>query len=168
MIGEQSKAVNFNGGYATVPAENYFGTTELTITAWIKIFEYRQWSRIFDFGNGQNIDNIFLAIIDTGILRFGHLRSTFDSVKKIPLNYWTLFSVAFKDTAVKMYINGELTASFKFSSRQNISTTLNYIGKSNWPDPPLNGLISSIKIFNRELSHSEIMMEMYPIQEMRT
>jgi len=168
MLGEKSKAVYFNDGYATVPPGNYFGTTELTITGWIKIYEYREWSRIFDFGNGQGIDTFLLAIKTEKILKLDHLGSNFDSVKKIPLNEWTFFSVTFKALAAKMYINGELTASFTFSSRQNISTKLNYIGKSNWPDPLLNGVISSIKIFNRELSQNEIMMEMYPIQEMRT
>jgi len=169
MLGQQSKAVYFNGSYASVPLGNYFGTTELTITTWIKIFEYRGWSRIFDFGNGQGIDNILLAIANTGTIKFGYLGSIFESNKKIPLNDWTFISVTLNAFAVKIYINGKLTASYKFSSRQNISTKLNYIGKSNWSwDPLLSGVISSIKIFNRELSQNEFMVELYPIQEMRT
>ena len=172
-LGEHSKAIYFDGGYATVPTSNYFGSTELTITTWVRIFGLNQWSRIFDFGNGQGIDNFIFGIVNQKFVlnnRGASFISKFMfSSKDITLNDWYFLSITFKDLVVKMYMNGELTSTDTLSSLYNTNTNLNYFGKSNWAsDPLLNGVISSMKIFNRELSQNEILMEMEPIQEIKT
>ncbi len=53
--GIANKAVCFMKGFASVPPGVYFdqATGGFTFMAWIQVFSYNNWQRIFDFGNAE-------------------------------------------------------------------------------------------------------------------
>ena len=62
-IGEKSSALFFKDGHASVPTGSYFGE-EFTLTVWIKFNQFFEWARVFDFGDGMDMNNIFLALVE--------------------------------------------------------------------------------------------------------
>ncbi len=115
-LGEKSKAVKFGSSYASVPEGNYIATSELTIVTWVKIYELKQWSRIFDFGNGQALNN-FLLCLNSGYLEFYtfHVElKGFQIKKNLKLNTWIFISIKFKDSVVNACIDGLLIETYSF------------------------------------------------------
>ena len=61
-FGCANSALDLNGGWAYVPDGIYFDTPEFTISVWVFPQSVGSWSRIIDFGNGAELDNIFVSI----------------------------------------------------------------------------------------------------------
>lgn len=109
---------------------------------------FKNWSRIFDFGNGRDSDNIVVAQLTTKDIlvlggRNGITTNTNDTnlVSNAGLANLNEFKIEFfKTTAgyqIKTYQNGNLASTMDRTSSQgfrNIERTTNYIGKSNWQD----------------------------------
>lgn len=107
---------------------------------------FKNWSRIFDFGNGRDSDNIVVAQLTTKDIlvlggRNGITTNTNDTnlVSNACLANLNEFKIEFlKTTAgyqIKTYQNGDLVSTMGRTSSQgfrNIERTTNYIGKSNW------------------------------------
>jgi hypothetical protein len=77
-FGSPNSAIYFNKGYLQVPEGVYF-SGDFTVTAWIFLKSYQSWSRIFEFGNGRDSDNVGLAMNATsshlcGLIYIGSLR----------------------------------------------------------------------------------------------
>merc|ERR1711965_1045458 len=43
-----------------------WGDAPLTVEAYVQYGEFNSWSKVFDFGNGENDDTVFLANQNTG------------------------------------------------------------------------------------------------------
>ena len=69
-IFSENKVLNLDGDgdYVQIPAGVWFNGA-LTIEAWVYVKEYRSWSRLIDFGNGADQDNVLLTLTreETGI-----------------------------------------------------------------------------------------------------
>jgi hypothetical protein len=50
-----------NSSYAQAPAGIYFPGTSFSVMMWIKIPATQSYSSVWDFGNGQNANNIFFS-----------------------------------------------------------------------------------------------------------
>ncbi len=62
-FGNESSAYSFNGisDYISVPEDVYF-KGDFTISAWVNPRKIKYWSRILDFGNGSDAQNVFLSL----------------------------------------------------------------------------------------------------------
>jgi hypothetical protein len=116
-FGNANSALYFNHGYATAPPGVYFDpdTGGFTVMAWFKPLTINSCQRIFDFGNGPNSDNIFIANWGTNPTLYsdiypGRLNSL--SVSSVALNDWVHITFTSRDNytqaASKLYFNGIL------------------------------------------------------------
>jgi len=111
--GNPSSALRLSGGFASVPASVYFdpATGGFTFMAWIQVFSYNNWERIFDFGLGQQDNNILLALPERrNRLRLdvynggGSVSGDFGS--SIDLNQWYHIAVSVTGAISSFYIDG--------------------------------------------------------------
>jgi fibronectin type 3 domain-containing protein len=151
-------------GYTTLPVGVVSTLTDFTVSTWIKLNAVDSWSRIFDFGTGSS-NYMFLSPKNgaTGYLRYaittGSGEQQINSTTAITTGVWTHVAVSLSGTVGIMYVNGvevgrNTAMTLKPSSLG--STTLNYIGKSQFSDPYLNGTVDDFRIYNRALTATEI------------
>jgi hypothetical protein len=172
------KAVQLNASrsqYISVPPI-YTTYSGLTFCCWVNVGNNKNgnWARIFDFANGQQLDNIVMAIYnnslalsiyDGQINRFQPM-----NIYPIPNNTW--FHVAWTldvNNGWKIYINGNLLISYTGAYYPNtLNRTKQFIGKSNWnSDPYFSGSIADFRMYGAVLELSDI-QNIYNIDETST
>jgi hypothetical protein len=152
--------------YVQIPS---FTTTTngLTFSFWYKSNSTGTWSRIFDFGNGQNNYNVLFSPNGNGSNGIGISVTGGDPYYLTDINYndntwrhitWTLTYAAENVTSSTwtVYVNGVSKASV--SSRYyppTVTRTSNYIGRSNWSDPYYNGYIDDFRVYHRVVTAAE-------------
>ncbi len=150
-------------------SENLRLTDAITIDAWIKIDDcglypivdkiyyntgYRLW--IYCAGNASKLH--FLYGNGTDYIVSGY------SIMDIPLHEWTHVAVTMNDSGGKLYINGIEVKTFEKKGDIAVSTSpYAYlgIGYSRWNDKSFKGCIDDVRIYNKALSHSEILQNYY-------
>ena len=162
-FGNPNMAYDFDGvdDFISLPSDVYFNGA-FSVSAWANIRTIQSWSRLLDFGNGDNSDNVLLAFSGATSGNFvaeviggGQLYSS----SLYPLNSWSFVCITLNaDSVLSIYLNNTLSGSMQVSLMpQNITRTLNYIGKSNWSfDAYTDGKIDDLRIYNRALNLAEI------------
>lgn len=161
--------------YVQLPNDVTTTLTDYTVACWVNLLSVNgtpdnYWGRIFDFGNGTAI-NMFLCP-QNGLPYYAIKQSdavgeqSCKSNTTLKANTWAHVAVTckFDQTSgvgtLYMYVNGSVVA-----SKDNVTTTpasmgstlQNYIGKSQYSDPTINGLIDDFRIYGRALTSEEIM-----------
>lgn len=168
--GFSAGCVKLNGtstSYVTLGAGPVAQLNDFTISTWVRMDAISNWMRIFDFGTGTS-QYMFLtpqASISGGVstvrltIRNGGSEQQVNYGYTWPLNTWTHLAIRRSHDTVGLYINGTRVA---FNTGMTInpsdlgSTNLNYIGKSQFSDPLLNGAVDEFKIYNYGLSDQNI------------
>ena len=141
--------IDWNGGF-TIEFE----------AKWLK---FNTWSRIFDFGNGQAQDNIFVTNFgSTNSLNFDSRYINTTRGNSTANNIIEVDKIAsFKIENIKnlgsythnIYKNNELVFTKTYEVEdylRNIDRTENFLGKSNWTaDKYFNGYIYNLKILDK-------------------
>jgi autotransporter-associated beta strand protein len=165
--GRGGSALKLDGtstSYATLPTGIVSTLSDFTISAWVKMDVKSNWMRLFDFGTGTS-KYMFLSIQagSANVMRYaiknGGSEQQVSFNYTLPLNTWTHFAITQSGSTCSMYINGALVATntgVTIKPSTIGSTTLNYLGKSQFSNPLLKGSIDEFKIFGRALSASEI------------
>jgi hypothetical protein len=169
IIREMPWVLNFDGqvDYISLAEMNIDYAKGFTIEAWVYYNSLKMWSRIIDFGSGENKDNIILAnaggtntlMLD---IRQGSVAQRIVAEKVLEIGKW-MHLVATIDTAGngKLYKNGQEVVSGKIQLPPNVNRTLNYIGKSNWTkDSYFDGQMAEIRLWNRTRSPEELRRDM--------
>ena len=169
-FGNPNSALDLANGYLQVPSGVYF-SGKFTFTAWVYMRSFGKYSRLFDFGNGAPMNNVFLAMCNSvDLLPYLNVYSTTSfqdmvlprdiQVAKLNLFYkdWSHLAVQFDGGSFLFYLNGILTGKRTGASGPpNVNRTLNYFGKSNWvADSNVDAIFDEIRIYDRVLSQSEI------------
>jgi len=152
--------------YATLPTGLVSSLNDFTVSTWVKLTSSGTWARIFDFGSGT-ATNMFLtttAGANGGKPRFAikisnSAEQVIDAADALATGVWTHLAVTLSGTTGTLYVNGvavgtNTAMTFKPSSMGG--TTQNYLGKSQYSDPYLNGAIDDFRIYKRALSATEI------------
>jgi hypothetical protein len=173
-FGIPDSALNLTNGYLQVPPGVYFNGTELSIMSWVKPRSFRKFSRLIDFGNGADQDNVFLSLCEY-YYSLPHLDFIMEgnkiwvlSTKQLQLNQWQHLAGVYSFPYLYIYIDGILATpsgsktTLPSFSLKNVVRTSNFLGRSNWypSDEDTNADIDDLKIFNRALSQQEIQFEM--------
>lgn len=157
--------------YVQLPNDVTTTLTDYTVACWVNLTTINYWGRIFDFGNGTAI-NMFMAPQD-GKPYYAIKQSdevgeqSVKSTAAITAGTWSHVALTckFDETTgvgtMTIYINGSPAG-----VKQNITTTpasmgttpQNYIGKSQYPDPTINGLIDDFRVYSRALTTEDIMV----------
>ncbi|MDG1173447.1 MAG: LamG domain-containing protein, partial [Opitutales bacterium] len=161
--GKVGQALSLDGVDDYMDAGDFEIGGAVTFAAWVKYDAFKHWSRIFDFGNGQDNNNILIANDQTSATsRFNlHLPAGNPSLTgtNLTLNAWLhRAGVIEANGNMKLYLNGTLIASnTNTSALPTLTRTQQYVGRSNWSnDGYLDGLIDDFRIYNRALSATEV------------
>ena len=150
-------------GYCTAPNGVYFNG-DFTVTAWIRVHQKGQYSRLINFGNGMATDNIVFAyehyeIISPFSVVVGSNYITYSSAY-LEVNKWEYITTALCGSVLSIYINGTLVGQQTSPIARNILRTNNYVG-SNWrTNSDASADIVELRILNRCLSANQIKDEM--------
>ncbi|WP_116127177.1 LamG-like jellyroll fold domain-containing protein [Lewinella sp. IMCC34183] len=170
-------ALSLSGGHTYLPAGVVSTLQDFTIATWIELDELSTWARVFDFGTGTTT-NMFLtpraggSPADSTIMRYairngdGEMAVSYTTV--LQPDTWTHVAVSQHADTVRLFIGGEMVAMMAgvtLSPADLGQTTQNYIGKSQYPDPPLRGAVDEFKIYNYALSEAELQEAMAPTDE---
>jgi hypothetical protein len=169
--GKVNGALRFDGSndYVSLPIGSLISTlSDCTIATWVNWSGTGgNWQRIFDFGSSTQV-SMYLTPSNgnTGSLRFaitisGETNEDQATAPQVLPTGWHHVAVTI-DAANKkhiLYLDGTViaqntTARYTPSSLGN--TTQNCLGKSQWPDPYLNGSLDDFRIYNRVLSLNDI------------
>ncbi|NLY43129.1 MAG: family 43 glycosylhydrolase [Clostridiaceae bacterium] len=184
--GKIGNAVNMTGGssdsnapYVELPQGIMKDVEDFTIATWVKVDTNSTWARIFDFGSNTT-EYMFLSPYAGNNPRFRYAITVGSNGAEqitgrnagLGTGEWKHVAVTQSGNTVKLYENGVQVAvnnNVTLRPRDLGETTKNFIGRSQWPDPYLDGLIDDFRIYNRALGESEIMalykMEDYVIEE---
>ena len=179
LFGSPTVVPGYSGNGVSFPTETDYllmpqgvvnTLTSYSVSTWVKMASLNGWSRIFDFGSGPGY-NIFLTPYSgNGNLRFaianGGVEQQINSPTALKTSEWTHVAMTFAWNAStnlgvgKLYVNGLLVAtneSISLNPTMLPHTTQNYIGKSQYADPALNGAIDDFRIYDRALTDAEIL-----------
>lgn len=151
----------FYAQYAQVDA-GVLNYTDLTISVWCYWNGGAEWQRIIDFGNDTDHYVFLCPNTNTGNLRFAVKNGTEQSISAdaLPTAQWAHVVATLSGNTAKLYVNGELKTSGTISHNpSDFNAQLNYVGKSQWPDPYFNGKIDNLRIYNYALSTVEVARE---------
>ena len=167
-FGNSNSALSLNGGWTFVPAGVFFNTPEFSVTCWIYPSQIGAWSRLFDFGNGPNLDNIGISFSKGwSLLPYAWIFQTTNSLPEpvssfsLRENVWQFLSLTFNSSHLSIFIDGHLSVS-KLSLLPTLTSpplirTSNYIGKSNWVQDGFSySYLDDLKFYNISLSESQI------------
>ena len=161
-------AVELDGSddYISLPSGAVGDLTDFTISTWVYLDTISNWSRVFDFGSGTNV-NMFLTPRNsiTGAVRFaitnngsgGEQRITGSEV--LPTGAWTHVAVSLRGSAGVLYVNGSevgRNSAMTLTPSSLGITNQNYIGRSQYPDPYLDGLVDDFRIYSVGLSGGQV------------
>lgn len=165
---QQTYAGSFNGSddYIQLPSGVYFNGGSFTISAWVYPTAFNSWSRVIDFGNGPNTDNVLLAITNgtSGMPDLGihtpYSSNDFEANASIPLDQWSFVAATFDSgtTHATIYIDGNDAGDTTFGfGPDDVTRTDDYIGRSNWSsDGYAQGSIDDVSIYNYALSAAQV------------
>jgi fibronectin type 3 domain-containing protein len=165
--------VSSNSQYATLPIGVVSGLSNFTIAAWVNLASTANWARLFDFGNNTTT-YMFLAPQNgaTGKLRFAITTNStageqqINSGVSVPIGGWHHLAVTLSGTVGILYLDGVVvgtTSSMTLNPASLGTTSNNYLGKSQWSDPYLNGKIDDFQIYSTALTAGEVATFITPL-----
>lgn len=152
--------------YLSLPSGIVSTVSNFTAMVWVNLSSTTNWARIFDFGNNTTV-SMYLTPQngDTGTLRFAITTNSYGGEQQINCNstvstgVWHQVAVTLNATTGMLYLDGIPAGTNSAMTLNPLvlgSTANNYIAKSQWPDPYLNGQIDEFRIYGVALSPAEI------------
>jgi DUF1680 family protein len=152
------------GQYVSLPASIVGSLTDFTVACWVNLAANTTWSRIFDFGTGTT-SYMFLTVNAGSGPRFSITTSGAGGEQQVnygtrlPTGTWTHVAVTLAGSTATLYVNGTAVASnanVTFTPSSLGATGNNWIGRSQYGDPDLNGDVDEFQIYSRALSAAEV------------
>jgi fibronectin type 3 domain-containing protein len=152
--------------HATLPAGIVNGLTDVTIATWVNLDVVTSWTRIFDIGsstsssmfltprNGAN-NFVRFAITTTG----GGGEQQINTTRTISPGVWYHVAVTLSGNVGILYVNGVeagRNSAMTLNPTSLGATTQNYLGKSQYNDPYLDGRLDDFRIYNRAITAAEV------------
>ena len=166
LSGGQLTLASASQQYVSLPAGVVGPLSNITVMAWVKLNSLSTWSRIFDFGNNTTT-YMFLTpqCGGSGTLRFAITTNSAGGEQQINCSStlstgaWHQAVVTLSSGSGVLYLDGVAvgTNNSMTLNPASLGTTVNnYIGKSQWADPYMDGQIDEFRIYDVGLSSEEI------------
>lgn len=160
--GHSGQAIVLDGAanYITLP-QGVASSDDFTISAWIYWNGGSAWQRIFDFGNGTS-DYMFLTPSSGSNLRFAiatnGVEQQINAGSALAGGSWQHVVVTRTGSTGRLYLNGSQVAinTSMGAKPSSFNPSLNYIGKSQFPDPLFSGRVDSFCIYNYALNPTQV------------
>ncbi len=144
-----------NSEYVQVPNGVWFNG-DFTVEGWVYVRSYNKWSRLFEFADGPNTNDVFLALSGDvsgnpvmGIYTNNNGTPSFTANAQLPTNQWVHLACTMSNTTGTIYINGTNVGSATLNIAPNVLRTNNYIGRSAYSsDAYPNALFDEVRIWN--------------------
>lgn len=166
--GRIGSALSFcnTASYVSLPTGVVSGLTgDYTVSAWVNPASNATWSRVFDIGTGSAA-SMFLTVSAGSALRYAITtgggaggEQQINGTSTLPLNQWSLVTVTLAGTTGTLYVDGKVVGTNTSMTNHPSAfgqSTHNYIGKSQYADPALNGTVDDFNIYDRALSAAEV------------
>ena len=157
----------------------FFGNTSVSFEAWVKFEQFRDYSRVFDFGSGPQRDNVLLANQGASANLAFHVYPGSDGASsqintgtaQWRNNTWQHVVVVIEDMsrfasgAVRastqaahyhIYINGTRVANMTGYLPARVQRIFSYLAKSSWDNALFTGSIDSFYYYNYALSAEQV------------
>lgn len=166
-LGQNGNAVDINGGsqHVELPNDIMAHLSDFTIATWVRLDSLDSWARIFDFGDSNGRYMFLTPRAGSGNVRFAiatnyrHNEDIIEGDAPLPTGQWVHVAVTQSGTTGRLYINGDLVGSntqMHLNPDQVGGTERNWLGRSQYPDPNLNGKIDDFRIYNGALSAGDV------------
>ncbi|MCR2804417.1 LamG-like jellyroll fold domain-containing protein [Paenibacillus soyae] len=152
-------------GYVALPGGIVSETDTLTISAWVNLDTASNWTRIFDFGSGTST-SMFLTPKNgaNGKIRFAIKNNNsseqiIEGGSALPTGGWHHVAVTLNGSTGILYVDGSqvgTNTSMTLKPSDLGATTQNWIGRSQYPDPYLDGRVDDFRIYDQALPADEI------------
>ena len=162
--GIDGNALDLSGGHVQLPSGIVSTSGNFTAATWVNLDSIGVWSRIFDFGSGTDV-NVFLTPSAGGTnrprfgIKNGGNEQTIDANVALQAGQWNHVAVTIENGVGKLFINGALAGqanNLTLSPADLGATTANYLGRSQYPDPLLNGKLDDFRLYNRAITDAEL------------
>ena len=154
--------------HVSLPAMNINYAQGFSLEVWVRYNSFKSYSRIFDFGNGANADNLLLTNVGTSntlclSVRRGTAEQNIQVAGFLDLGKWVHIAVTQEPSGnTKIYKNGQLIQSGSCQLPNSLNRTINYIGRSNWAsDGYFDGQMAEFRLWNRVRTPEEIKADLY-------
>lgn len=162
--GRYGQAMDLDGAgqYSMLPANLFASTTNCTFAGWVNWDGGAAWQRVFDFGNDTTQYMFLTPGSGGGTLRFaittnGGGAEQIVETLPLPVGQWRHVAVTLGGAMANLYTNGVLAASGPcVIVPASFNPALNYLGRSQWPDPLFNGRLDEFYFYNYALTAAEI------------
>jgi hypothetical protein len=153
-----------SGGYLMVPANTLDAVADFTIACWVEQGSLRSNSRVFDFEDSTDT-HILLNTNESSAQKLTFESSlvggswNFVRAAPLPIGSWQHVAVARAGASISVYLNGSWVATGPMGAGTlpgSAASASNWIGRSHWADPYLDGAIDDFRIYNRALGNAEI------------
>lgn len=163
--GRKGSGLSLDGasGYLVIPDSLTEGIQELTVASWVKLDAQTGWSRLFDFGGSAGFA-YFTPFTFDGTLRYSAyagfgIEGTL-TAPAIPAGPWKHVAVTTRGRDYRVYVDGVEAANAltvpTTPANIGVNNGGNWIGRSRFPDPLLDGTIDDFRVYDRVLSQAEI------------
>ncbi len=170
QVGGPGSALNFDGtnSYVQAPSSVWFNGN-FTIEGWVYARSYNSGSRLIDFGTGSTSPNsVYLALSSGGTgqpvlgVYINGGETTVQATNSLPLNQWVHLACTLSNNTGTIYINGVNVGSGFLNQPANLTRSLNYIGRSNFPgDGYANAIFDEIRIWGIARSQAQVQAWMH-------
>jgi hypothetical protein len=163
--------------YVELPPGLLENVTDITITCWFNWAGGANWQRIYSFGYSNTVGSTAPSVVSTLYLcpkdgwdgnnlhltlggPYGQWRDY--TPQPIDSNKWYFSAFIKKSDSIIFYLDDQIivTDTFFMTPADLSPDSMNWIGKSHWPDPTFNGMIDEMRLYKSALTHSEV-LELY-------
>jgi uncharacterized protein len=167
VAGRSGNAVNLSGSsqYVSLPSGILAGAAAFSVACWLRLDTLGTWSRVFDFGSGSTANMFLTPASSSGTARFAITASGSGGEQRInapsalPVGAWTHVAVTLSGGLGVLYVNGAevaRNAAMTVTPASLGSTSQNWIGRSQYSDPYLDGAVDSFRVYSRALTAAEV------------
>ncbi|MCA9239119.1 MAG: RICIN domain-containing protein [Planctomycetales bacterium] len=162
--GSPSSAIQLDGAndYVQLPS-GIASSSDISVSTWVKWDGGSDWQRIFDFGN-DTTSNMFLTprsgnnTMRFGITQDGGFGEQVLETDPLPTGEWVHLTLTLGGQTGVLYVNGKPRVAGQIQlNPSDLAPSLNYIGKSQYPDPTLDGAIADFQVHDYALSPLQVM-----------
>ena len=153
-------------GYVSLPTGIVAANTNITLEVWVTDNVAATWSRIWDIGSSTTVNMFLTPYSGGGTLRHaltlagGGGEQQVNVTPTLALNVRKHIVITQNGNTEIMYVDGVAVgtnAAMTLNPASLGSTTQNYLGKSQYADPYLNGSIDEFRIYDAALPASLIL-----------
>ncbi len=168
--GRAGSALELDGttGYVELPNGILSDAAALTVAAWVQMDTVKPWARLFDFG-GANGFAYFTPATHDGRARYsafaGFTNEGTVTGPALPTGAWKHVAVTTTGRDYRLFVDGVEAANaltVPTSPRDMGANVENWIGRSRFPDPMLDGRVDDFRIYDRVLTQMEIAALAHP------